>query len=95
MEYIISLTQKTRTHKSIILGASPRASLALLKSVQAYAAVKGYHYVTPEFIRYIAPFVLAHRLVMRTSFQKSESSQEVMKSIIAEVPVPTEDFQKK
>jgi MoxR-like ATPase len=95
MEYMISITQKTRTHKSILLGASPRASLALLKSAQAYAAVKGLNYVTPEIIRYVAPFVLSHRLVMRASFQKSESAVEIMKGIISEVPVPTEDFQKK
>jgi MoxR-like ATPase len=95
MEYIISITQKTRSHKSILLGASPRASLALLKSSQAYAAIKGLNYVTPEIIRYVAPFVLSHRLVMRTSFQKSESAIETMKNIISEVPVPTEDFQKR
>ncbi len=93
MEYMITITQKTRTHKSIILGASPRGSLALLKSSQAYAAVKGLAYVTPEIIKYIAPFVLSHRLVLRTTFQKRESATEIMNSILAEIPIPTEDFQ--
>jgi MoxR-like ATPase len=95
MEYMIAITQKTRTHKSVILGVSPRGSLALLKAAQAYAAIKGLQYVTPETIKYIAPFVLAHRIVLRTTFQKSESAIEIMNAILSEVPVPTEDFQKR
>lgn len=95
IEYIIAITQKTRSHKSVILGVSPRGSLALLKSVQAYAAVKGLQYVTPEMIKYIAPFVLAHRIVLRSTFQKSESAIEIVNAILSEVPVPTEDFQKR
>ena len=95
MEYMITIIQNTRLHKSIVLGVSPRGSLALLKSSQAYAAIKGLPYVTPEIIRSIAPFVLSHRLVLRTTFQKSESAFELMNSIIADIPVPTEDFGKK
>jgi MoxR-like ATPase len=95
MEYMITIIHKTRSHKSITLGASPRASLALLRSSQAFAAIKGLAYVTPEIIRYIAPFVLAHRFVLRASFQKSESALELMNSILSDTPVPTEDFQKK
>jgi MoxR-like ATPase len=95
MEYMIAIIQKTRVHKNIVLGASPRGSLALLKSAQAYAAVKGLTYVTPEIVKYIAPFVLSHRLILRTSFQKSESALELMKGILADTQVPTEDFQKK
>jgi MoxR-like ATPase len=94
MEYIITIIQKTRTHKNVILGVSPRGSLALMKSAQAYAAIKGLNYVTPEFIKYITPYVLSHRLVLRTSYQKSESAVEILKSILSDTPVPTEDFQK-
>ncbi len=94
MEYMISIIHKTRDHKSIILGVSPRGSLALLRSSQAYAAIKGMQYVTPEMIRYIAPFVLSHRLVLRATYQKSESAVDIMKNLLAEVPVPTENFQR-
>jgi len=94
MEYIITIIQKTRSHKSVILGASPRGSLALLKAVQAYSVIKGFSYVTPEIIKYMAPFVLSHRLVLRTTFQKSESAMEIMNSILEDTPVPTEDFKK-
>lgn len=92
MEYMISIIQQTRSHKGIVLGVSPRGSLALLRAVQAYAAIKGQEYVTPEIIKYLAPYVLAHRLVLRTSFQKSESAKTIINNILFEVPVPTEDF---
>ena len=95
MEYMVTIIQKTRSHKSIQLGASPRGSLALLRAVQSYAAIKGLSYVTPEIIKYIAPYVLSHRLVLRTSFQKSESAVEIMKNILSDIPVPTEEFQKR
>ncbi|MGB8454562.1 MAG: MoxR family ATPase [Anaerocolumna sp.] len=92
MEYIISIINKTRTHKSIALGVSPRGSLAFLRAVQAYAAIKGLSYVTPEFIQTIAPFVLAHRMILRTGFQKGASSRDLIHEILLDVPVPTEDF---
>jgi MoxR-like ATPase len=92
MDYIISIITKTRTHKSITLGVSPRGSLAFLRAVQAYAAMKGVTYVTPEFIQIVAPFVLAHRLILRTGFQKGASSIDIIHEILLDVPVPTEDF---
>lgn len=95
MEYMVTIIQKTRSHKSIVLGVSPRGSLALLRAVQSYAAIKGLSYVTPEIIKYIVPYVLSHRLVLRASFQKSESAVELMKNILSDIPVPTEDFQKR
>lgn len=94
MEYIIAITQKTRDNKSVILGASPRGSLALLRTVQAYSAIKGLSYATPEIIKYLAPYVLAHRLVLRATFQKSETTLDIMNSILSDIPVPTETFQK-
>ena len=94
MDYIIAITQKTRENKGVLLGASPRGSLALLKSAQTYAAIRGLDYVTPEIIKYLAPFVLSHRLILRASFQKSETTIEIMNNILSDIPVPTEYFQK-
>lgn len=93
MEYIITITQRTRENKGILLGASPRGSLNLLKSAQAYAAIKGLTYVTPEIIKYLAPFVLSHRLVYRASFQKTETAIDIINSILSDIPVPTENFE--
>ncbi len=92
MEYIISVVHKTRTHKNIALGVSPRGSLAFLRAVQAYAAIRGLEYVTPELIQDIAPYVLAHRLILRTGFQKGAVSGDLIHDVLSDVPVPTEDF---
>lgn len=92
MEYIIEVVQRTRSHKDIVLGVSPRGSLSFLRAVQAYSALKGLDYAIPEHIRYLAPFVLSHRLVLKTSFQRTEAARELLAGILETVPVPTEDF---
>ncbi|WMJ89614.1 AAA family ATPase [Anaerocolumna sp. MB42-C2] len=92
MEYMISIIHQTRTHKGIALGVSPRGSLAFLRAVQAYSAIKGKQYVTPEIIQTIAPYVLAHRIILRTGFQKGAASNDIIFDILKDVPVPTEDF---
>lgn len=92
MEYIIDLVQRTRNHKDIALGVSPRGSLSFLRAIQAYSALKGLAYAIPENIQYLAPFVLSHRLVLKTSFQRIEAARELLTGIIDTVPVPTEDF---
>lgn len=94
MEYIIALANKTRQHDAIALGVSPRGTLALLRASQAYAAIQGLSYVTPEFIRYLAPYVLTHRLILRSSIHKSASAMELMNRILMDTAVPTEDFSK-
>lgn len=92
MNYLVRLVEATRNHPQVTLGVSPRGSLALLKASQSYAAIRGMSYVTPDIVKYIAPFVLTHRLVLRSSYHKAESAKDVMNEILASVPVPTEDF---
>lgn len=95
MDYMISIVSKTRDNDKIMLGVSPRGSLAFLRAVQAYAAILGANYVTPEIIKYLAPFVLAHRLVLRTNFNKTASSLDLVNHILLDTPVPTEDFSRR
>lgn len=64
-DYIVALAHATRTHADLALGASPRASLALFRAAQAYAAMKGRDHVRPDDIKTLAPLVLTHRLVVR------------------------------
>lgn len=92
MEYMVTIISKTRERKNIALGVSPRGSLAFLRAAQAYAALKGMTYVIPEYIQAIAPFVLSHRLILRSGYQKGAGSADLIQDIISEVPVPTEDF---
>ena len=87
--YIASLAEYTRKHESVALGISPRASLALAKSAQGYAAFKGRDFVKPEDIKYLAPFVWPHRLLLRG---RNISKNEIITQTLAKVPVPTEDM---
>nr|WP_239020986.1 MoxR family ATPase [Pontibacter arcticus] len=89
LEYIAQLVGETRISKSLYLGASPRASIALLNSAKALAAIRGRGFVTPEDIQELAPVVLRHR-VMLTPEREMEGStpDEVIKMIIQKIEVP-------
>ncbi len=67
--YILAIVQATRSHPDVALGASPRGSLALYKTAQALAALRGRDYVTPDDIKMLAPLALAHRLIIRPESQ--------------------------
>ena len=64
LEYIAQIVHQTRKHKDLYLGASPRASLALLQSSKTWAAMQGRDFVTPEDIQYLATSVLRHRIIL-------------------------------
>jgi len=87
--YIANLTDYTRNHDDVALGISPRGALAMAKSAQGYAALQGRDFVRPEDIKYLAPFVWPHRLLLRgRNYNKSQIIEEAM----SKVPVPTEDM---
>jgi MoxR-like ATPase len=65
MEYIVDLAEASRNHPDLALGASPRASLCLLRCARARALLDGRHYFTHEDVMAVAPGVLAHRLIVR------------------------------
>ena len=62
LQYIALIVQQTRTSKAVYLGASPRASVAMMQASKAYALLQGRDFVTPEDIKFVAPYVLQHRL---------------------------------
>jgi MoxR-like ATPase len=64
LDYVLALTQHTRTHRRVALGASPRASLQLVNAAKARALLGGRDFVLPDVVKYLAPFVLAHRVMM-------------------------------
>ncbi|MDO5519599.1 MAG: MoxR family ATPase [bacterium] len=90
--YIQKIAEATRNNKEILAGVSPRATIALLKASQAYAKIKGRTYVVPEDIKFLAPFVLAHRLVLQDSFGDSQSAVTLVKQVLHTVSVPTEEW---
>jgi MoxR-like ATPase len=89
LEYIAKLVGQTRAHKSLYLGASPRASLALLNGAKALAALRGRDFVTPEDVQFLAPSVLRHRIMLTPEREmEGGTPDEVVKQIIQGVEVP-------
>lgn len=87
--YIASLVHATRRDKRVVVGASPRGSLALLKLARAQAAIDGRDYVIPDDIKsYVEP-ALAHRLILEPEFwMKRRAVEDILTQIVATVPVP-------
>ncbi len=90
MGYIGAVCEKTRELEDTLLGASPRAALALMRICQAYAAISGRDYVTPEDVKTMAAPVLNHRLILRTAYGTSGRTEKAIASVLSSVPVPTE-----
>jgi len=87
--YIVDLVAKTRQHRQVVVGASPRASIALLKLAKAWAAIQGRDYVLPDDIKPFIQPVLAHRIVLDpTLWDVKTSDRAVVEEVIRSVPVP-------
>jgi MoxR-like ATPase len=86
-DYIVELGAATRAHPEVRLGASPRASLALLAAAQAHAVVSGRDYVAPDDVKAIAVAVLAHRLILAGGPDR-EGGMAVAQAVLDRVPVP-------
>ena len=88
-EYIVSLVEASRRHPDVYLGASPRGSLALFKTAQAWAAVQGRAYVIPDDVKALAVPALAHRLIISPAARiKNVEARQVVHSLLTSVPVP-------
>ena len=88
--YIVDIVRKTRTHQSVLVGAGPRATQALLLSSRAFAAINGRDFVTPDDIKALAVPVLSHRMSLRSGqlVQGSQGGEVVVSEILSSVPVP-------
>lgn len=95
LEYIANLVQATRENKNILSGVSPRGTLALVYACQAYAWIQGRNYIVPEDIKKLAVPVLAHRLVLTRGYGSSVTGEKEIQAILNQVPVPTEEWEKK
>jgi MoxR-like ATPase len=88
-QYIVSLTEATRRHREVSLGASPRASLGLFRSARALALVRDRDYVIPDDIKQLASSVIAHRLVLSPSARmRGVQNADVVNDLLSNVPVP-------
>ncbi|WP_085521017.1 AAA family ATPase [Tuberibacillus sp. Marseille-P3662] len=88
-KYLIDIVSGTRTHRDVYLGVSPRGSLALLKAAQAHALINNRDFVVPDDIKFLAPYVLGHRLILKPESKFSGATvEEVVDSILNRVKVP-------
>jgi MoxR-like ATPase len=87
-EYIVRLVTATREHPDVYLGASPRGSLNLYRSAQAFAALDGRDYVIPDDVKELAVAILAHRLIVKSQASLREIDPDaIVREILAQVPV--------
>jgi MoxR-like ATPase len=88
-EYIVAITGASRKHPELYLGASPRASISLLRAARAMAAAEGRDYVIPDDVKTLAGPVLIHRMIVSADAAMSGRSNEaILAELLNEVPVP-------
>ena len=90
-EYIVKVVRATREHDHVDLGVSPRGSLALYRTAQALAAIRGRGFVIPDDVKELAPAVLTHRILISPQTRlRGRTPEEVVTEIVNEVPVPVD-----
>jgi MoxR-like ATPase len=88
-QYLLEIVQATREHEDVLLGASPRASIALFRTGQAMAAIQGRDFVLPDDIKRMAQAVLGHRLILKPESRlRKRTAAAIVHEILTEVPVP-------
>jgi MoxR-like ATPase len=88
-KYILQLVHLTRHHEHLALGGSPRASLALFKTCQAMAAIRGRNFVLPDDIKLLAEPVLCHRLILHPESRlRKITTQKIVSKLLSEIAVP-------
>ena len=88
-EYIVKLTESTRSHPEVYLGASPRASLGLFKTSRALALIRERDYVIPDDVKFLAPTVLSHRIILAPSARmQGIRSMDIVDNLLSELAIP-------
>ncbi|MGQ9517159.1 MAG: AAA family ATPase [Anaerolineae bacterium] len=90
-EYMVRVVRATREHEAVALGVSPRGTLALFHTSQALAALRGRHFVIPDDVKALVPYVLTHRIIISQRVRlRGRTPAEVLQEIVEAVPVPVE-----
>jgi len=89
MAYIVDIAGRTRNHKDISLGVSPRGAIALMRASLGYAMLRGRDFVLPDDVQEMAPHTLCHRLILSThAHTQNQTSEKILGDIIKSAPVP-------
>ena len=92
--YIVELTRSTRESADVYLGSSPRGSLGLFRAGQALAAIRGREYILPDDVKYLAPFIFSHRMVIQAAARmKNLSADQVVTELLNTIAVPGGSFE--
>jgi MoxR-like ATPase len=87
--YMVDVVAATRAHSQVEIGASPRGSLALLKLSRARAALAGRDFVTPDDVKAVAPYALAHRIILKPDpWIRGVRTSTVLSDVLGQIPVP-------
>ncbi len=90
-DYIVRLVGATRQHPDLALGCSPRASLALFKASQAFAAIHGREHVIPDDIKHLAPYILPHRWILKPEAElRGRNASRILQELLSSVPLDLE-----
>lgn len=88
-KYLVNLVRGTREHAQVLLGASPRAAISLSRAAKASAYLRQRSFVTPDDVKWLAPYVLCHRIVLRTEARMNGlKAESILQQIIESVKVP-------
>lgn len=90
--YLADIVMETRKRGDLVMGVSPRGSIAALRAAQVLALMDGRLFVTPEDIKTVAVPVFAHRIKSRGTYGTAMTNERIITEILNTVPVPTEDF---
>ncbi len=94
-EYVVTLLKTTREHEYVEIGASPRATLALMRAIRAYAYINGRNYCIPEDVQYMLEPVVSHRLKLRArNITGGAKAADIISELIQKIPVPTEEWER-
>jgi len=91
LDYIVRLCRATREVQGVLLGVSPRGSMALHRAAQTYAAIHGRNFVLPDDVKALAPYALAHRIVVDgQSRLRGRKSEDILTEVLEKTPVPVD-----
>lgn len=90
-DYLLNIVSATRQFQGIEVGVSPRGTLAFMRACQARAFLEGRTFVTPDDVQKMAPYVLAHRLILSLGTHLQSTQTDLLQAILAQVEVPLEE----
>ncbi len=92
-QYVVDIARATREHEDVNVGVSPRGTMALFHTCQALAAIRGRQYVIPDDVKYLAPFVLTHRIIVNPKTRlRGRTQADVITDIVDTISVPVESI---